>query len=122
MAYTTVSIFIVLTENSRRHTVPAAYAGKARADDLEASTHTVNEKEEMGFTVMDHKSREIPISDDLVEALKMYKVLYPNRRTIFINRDGGGGGHFVRIAVLPFCSCEIKYILRHWRPRRVRRI
>ncbi len=65
------------------------------ADEQEASTYTVNEKPKMGFTIKNHKSREIPLSDDLVEALKTYQVLYPNRKTIFVNRDSGPEGHFL---------------------------
>jgi integrase/recombinase XerD len=64
-------------------------------DDQEASTYTVNEKPKMGFTIKNHKSREIPLSDDLVEALKTYQVLYPNRKTIFENKDHGPEGHFL---------------------------
>jgi integrase len=64
-------------------------------NEQEASTYTVNEKPKMGFTIKNHKSREIPLSDDIVDALKMYQVLYPNRKTLFINRDGGPEGHFL---------------------------
>jgi integrase/recombinase XerD len=60
-----------------------------------ASIYRVTEKPVMGFTIKNHKSRDIPLSDDLVEALKMYKVLYPSRATIFVNRDGKREGHFL---------------------------
>ena len=73
----------------------AEYDKKKSAEEQEASTYTVNEKPKMGFTIKNHKSREIPLSDDLVEALKTYQVLYPNRKTIFVNKDGGPEGHFL---------------------------
>jgi integrase len=73
----------------------AEYDKKKSAEEQEASTYTVNEKLKMGFTIKNHKSREIPLSDDLVEALKTYQVLYPNRKTIFVNKDGGPEGHFL---------------------------
>ena len=73
----------------------AEYDDEKSPDEQDASTYTVNEKPAMGFTIKNHKSREIPISDDLVEALKTYQVLYPNRKTIFVNKDGGPEGHFL---------------------------
>jgi integrase/recombinase XerD len=73
----------------------AEYDKKKSSEEQEASTYTVNEKPKMGFTIKNHKSREIPLSDDLVEALKTYQVLYPNRKTIFVNKDGGPEGHFL---------------------------
>jgi integrase/recombinase XerD len=73
----------------------AEHADEKPSEEQPASIYRVTEKPAMGFTIKNHKSRDIPLSDDLVEALKMYKVLYPSRKTIFINRDGGPEGHFL---------------------------
>jgi len=60
---------------------------------LEEGTITVQAKE--GFTTKNRKPRIVPIPDVLVEALRTYKVMYPERKTIFVNRDGGPEGHFL---------------------------
>lgn len=61
--------------------------------DLDGGVITVQAKE--GFTTKNRKPRIVPIPDLLVEALKTYKMLYPNRKTIFVNREGGPEGHFL---------------------------
>jgi integrase len=53
----------------------AAYDPHKPDDEQETSTFTIREKPAMGFRVKNGKSREVPIADDLVEALKTYRVL-----------------------------------------------
>ena len=73
----------------------AEYDPKKEEDEQETSIYTVQAKPQMGFRTKNNKPRMIPIADDLVEALKTYKVFYPDRKTIFVNRDGGPEGHFL---------------------------
>jgi integrase len=61
--------------------------------DLDGGTVTVQAKK--GFTTKNRRPRVIPIPDVLVEALRTYKVLYPARPTIFVNRDGTPEGQFL---------------------------
>ena len=51
--------------------------------DLTAGIVTVQAKN--GFSTKNRKSRQVPIPKILVEALKTYKTMYPERKTIFVN-------------------------------------
>lgn len=61
--------------------------------DLDAGTVTVQAKS--GFTTKNRRSRVIPVPDVLVDAFRTYRAIYPNRVTIFVNRDGKPEGHFL---------------------------
>lgn len=64
--------------------------------DIDTVKGTVTVREKAGFTVKNRKERVIPIPDCLVEEIKTYKVLYPGRKFLFINRDGRPDGHMLR--------------------------
>jgi integrase/recombinase XerD len=61
--------------------------------DFDAGTITVQAKD--GFTTKNRRSRVVPIPDVLVAALRTYKAMYPERKTVFVNKIGTPEGHFL---------------------------
>jgi len=62
---------------------------------LNPTTTLITVQAKTGFSTKNRRPRIIPIPDALVEALKTYKVLYPNRPTIVVSSVGKPEGHFL---------------------------
>ena len=55
--------------------------------DFEAKVFRVQGKEQYDFKVKDHEQREIPMPDDLVEALKIWKERHPGQSLILLTAN-----------------------------------
>ena len=53
-------------------------------------------KEDVNFVPKHHEERWIPLTTELVELLKERKKNPPDRRWVFVNKDGDAEGHFLR--------------------------
>ena len=84
--------FFVGTGCREREVQFACWSGVNFAD----ATFTVKEKLDLGFSPKDKEEREIPLPDDLLEALRERRKAYPKTRLIFANGQGGPEGHFLR--------------------------
>ena len=60
-------------------------------------TFVVHDKPERGFTPKDNSERRVPLSDELVDALKTWRELHPSDIYIFPNEFGRPNGHFLRM-------------------------
>jgi integrase/recombinase XerD len=67
--------------------------------DISFSDHTfvVHDKPERGFRPKDNAERRIPLSDELIEALRTWRELHPSDVYIFPNELGRPNGHFLRM-------------------------
>jgi len=63
--------------------------------DFVSRTFTVRPKSDLGFRTKNGKVRLVPLPQILIDALKTYVVMVPQRRLIFVNTEGGGEGHFL---------------------------
>ncbi len=60
-----------------------------------ASTYEVRPKPELGFRTKKDKTRMIPLTPRLAEALQTWFAIVGDRRLVFANRDGRPEGHFL---------------------------
>lgn len=60
-----------------------------------ASTYEVRPKPELGFKTKKGKTRMIPLTPRLAQALQTWFAIIGDRRLIFVNRDGTPEGHFL---------------------------
>jgi non-homologous end joining protein Ku len=93
------------------------YSGGAEARAIRSSTrlrpsnrtYTVRPKPDLGFRTKNGQIRLVPLPQVLIDALKTYVVMVPQRRLIFVNSQGGPEGHFLskckRIAVRAGLNC-----------------
>jgi integrase/recombinase XerD len=63
---------------------------------FESKTYTVREHLELGFSPKDREEREVPLPDSLVTALGQRRLVYPDTKLIFPNKQGKPEGHFLR--------------------------
>jgi|ERR1700723_10115 len=64
--------------------------------DVDFDGRTVTVQAKKGFSTKNRRSRIVPVPVVLVEALRTYKTLYPDRPTIFRNKkEDGVEGHFL---------------------------
>gem|GEM_PF-268397 len=67
--------------------------------DINFSDHTfvVHDKPERGFSPKDSAERRIPLSDELIAALRSWRELHPHDIYLFPNKFGQPNGHFLRM-------------------------
>jgi integrase/recombinase XerD len=63
---------------------------------FESKTYTVREHLELGFSPKDREEREVPLPDSLVTALRQRRLVHPDTKLIFPNKQGKPEGHFLR--------------------------
>jgi integrase/recombinase XerD len=63
--------------------------------DFVSRTYTVRPKTDLGFRTKNGKVRLVPLPQILIDALKTYVVMVPQRRLIFVNTEGNAEGHFL---------------------------
>jgi integrase/recombinase XerD len=60
-----------------------------------ASTYEVRPKPDLGFKTKKGKTRNVPLTPRLAQALQTWFAVAGPRRLVFVNRDGGPEGHFL---------------------------
>ena len=64
-------------------------------EDPESSIYVVQPKRDLGFSTKTAETRDVPIDDKLVKALKEHRTLHPSSRLVFTTKKGKPEGHFL---------------------------
>ena len=60
-----------------------------------AATYEVRPKEDLGFKTKKGKTRVVPLTPRLAQALRTWFAIIGDRRLVFVNKDGRPEGHFL---------------------------